>query len=78
MSTEKNVIAPEWLVKRIKASRAEMQKQLDVLQSFSGHDPNPNKTMETKLRIGNYDEILDWMKKAELDVFSVSLQNKYG
>jgi hypothetical protein len=78
MSTEKNVIAPEWLVKRIKRARAEMQRQLDENQTFNGTDPNPKMTTEAKLRIGNYNEILDWMKKAELDVFSASLQTKYG
>ena len=59
-------------------ARDDMQRQLDESQTFNGPDPNPNKTMETKLRIGNYDEILGWMKRAELDVFAASLQNKYG
>jgi hypothetical protein len=74
MTTE---IAPEWLVKKAKAARSEMQKQLDERQVFSSPDPSPSKTAEIRLRIGNYDEILGWMKEAELHHFEAKIELKY-
>ena len=73
----RNVIAPEWLVKRIKSARSDMQSQLDERRSINGPDPSPNKALEMRIRIGNYDEVLGWMKQAEKDQFTASLECKY-
>jgi hypothetical protein len=74
MTTE---IAPQWLIDKVKAARAVMQRDLAESYGYSGPDPNPNRTLETKLRIGNYDEILGWMEQAERAAFSDKIRVKY-
>jgi cell division inhibitor SulA len=68
------MIAPQWLIDKIKAARAAMQKDLNEAQRV---DPNPARTLETRLRIGNYDEILGWMEQAERAEFAEKLRLKY-
>jgi hypothetical protein len=74
MTTE---LAPQWLIDKVKAARASMQKDLNESASYSGPDPKPNRTLETKLRIGNYDEILGWMEQAERAAFAEKIRLKY-
>ena len=68
-------IAPQWLINKIKAARNALQKDLTGLADYNG--PDPDRALETRLRIGNYDEILGWMEQAERAAFAEKLRLKY-
>jgi hypothetical protein len=68
MTTE---IAPQWLIDKIKAARAVLQKQIDNSVEY-GHN-----TLVISAKIAVYNDILSMMEREELSEFAAKLRLKY-